>query len=264
MARISFKNFDRVKKDAADFYKAARLDFHQDIKLPLFPVIPTWALLQPSQRVSIDGEETVGINKVFKEIGGRVASWRNVKNGKTFFRLWHLHFLFFQEKNIDIVSVYYDFISKRPYNVYMETYQYNHITNYSYVELDISGLRDSIIIKNINLPENLTDNIFSNEVKALSFSSSSGSYYTCILPDRDVAIGLEKWLKYKQHELDTEIQASDSKFPITAMEKEQIFNQKVSYDSLSETIASESLKMLRSKVENFAIKEKNHIKRIET
>ncbi len=127
-----------------------------------------------------------------QDIGKKIATWRNQSGSKPFYRLWYTKLLLFEDKNLNLVTFYYDFITQEKYSECVEIYQYNHITNYSYVDEDISYMNEDPLIEKINLPLDLTRNIFGNEVKTISVSSSSGSYFRSVIPDKAVAKGLQR------------------------------------------------------------------------
>ena len=239
-------NIDTIKDNAPPFYKNIKFDDDIDISyFPTFPVIPSWALLQKSQKHSISGSiSSTGIAVAEKDLdlGSKIATWRNAKGNKPLFRLWYIQFLFFQGKNITLVSFYYDFISKKTYSKYIEVYQYTHITNYSYIDEDISYMKKDNLIKKI--PKKLRNNIFGNEVKKISFSSASGSYYECVIPDKDVTNGLNKWIEYK-NDIEKEY-GSENDF-------DKIKNIKANYNKVIATLANESFLLLKDRVNKFSI-----------
>jgi hypothetical protein len=220
---------------------------NNNVSYPNFPVIPSWAILQQSQHESIKGIEAMNLSIVSDDIKDNIATWREVSNNKPFFRVWYIQFFFFQEKNINIVSFYYDFITKKKYSEYLETYQYNHITNYSYISTNI--LKQARTRKNI--PSGLFENIFSNEVDVLSFVSSSGSSMQCILPNKNISKGLSKWLKCK-NESDN-YNKEDSETFTENSNRKKLFNEIIESDELISNLARASLKKLKNKVEEFSI-----------
>lgn len=234
-----------------NFYKGMETNGLNDknVSYPNFPVIPSWAILQQNQNESIKGIEAMNLSIVSDDINDNITTWREVSNKKLFFRVWYIQFFFFQEKNINIVSFYYDFITQKKYSEYLETYQYNHITNYSYISANI--LNQAMRIRKNISSSGLFENIFSNEVDILSFASSSGSSMQCILPNKNISKGLSKWLKCK-NESNTYNEEDNEIFNKNNHGK-KLFNEIIESDELISNLARASLKKLKNKVEEFSI-----------
>jgi len=247
-----------------DFYNEPRLS---GIDL-IFPIIPSWALLQESKQ-KVDNSTLMrktGICLAYDKIENKVTSLRIDKNGNPFFRLWYIQFLLFNDKNLILITFYYDFVTKKPYSEHIELYQYNHITNYSYSNEDMTYMKDDFVIQESNLPKELQDKIFNNETKIISLESASGSHYRCVLPNEEIVDKFSTWLEYKKEQEDIEKQFEDlpqeeiddvpNPYESELIEKlhENIDNQK----SLTQSLAWKSFEELKRRVEkaNEIIKEK--------
>lgn len=183
-----------IEENSKDYYGAmeGKIEFKKGAR-PNFPVIPSWAMLQASRPVgSSSWHQYSGLDIVAERIKKKVATWRVYKTGDPVFRLWSIQFIFFLEKHMSIISFCYDFIEDRIYSQNVEAFQYNHITNYSFVDEDISFMEKGDF--SVKLPGKFKENIFGKEVKTISFSAASGASYRCVIPDEDVNKGLKKWL----------------------------------------------------------------------
>ena len=246
------KDYDAVKRDARSYYSEKMInDFFakNEIEPPVFPLIPSWGLLQQSYVGGSNGSQKTGLYILNREIGKKVATWRNTSTGKSFYRVSYIQFLFFQEKALHVVSIYYDFITKKQSGVRKEMFPYNHISHHSNNEEDLSHMMLDPLIKGLNLPEELTNNIYDHQTKAIAFSSSSGSSYKCVLPDKDVSNGLKKWLNYKKKKSYT----SDT---LSQEDKQELNNNLVERDEIIFTLAEATYNELGRKIEKFAIREK--------
>jgi hypothetical protein len=264
--KLFHENKDNIEDSTPDFYKYVKQKSRENHhKYPNFPVIPSWALLQQSQKLNPNTHESqsTGLKIASKEIDKKIATWRRSIYKKPIFRLWYIQFLFFHEKNLTIQSFYYDFITRKKYGEHLEVYQYNHITNYSYMDEDISYMKSDLLIKKVGIPDKLTNNIFCDQVKTLSFSSASGSNYRCVIPDNDVIKGLNEWLKSDEAKKKLKInnknssEESDIKEDniISQNEKEELLKIIDEYEGLIATLAWQSFKELRDKVAQFALTE---------
>ena len=196
------KNIENERKKANNFYykspELAEFFESNNIAIPIYPVIPSWGLLQDSQSEAKDLQRTTGLGLIGNKIGKKIATWRQSRNSKVFFRIWFIQFLFFQDKAFYSVSFYYDFILKKKYGLKKEKFLYNHIASCSYNEETLSYMIDAPIMEKIGLPKDFTMNIYSNETKTISFSTTSSDTYRCVLPDADISDSLNSWLKKKQ------------------------------------------------------------------
>jgi len=242
--------------ELGDFYKDKEFELI-DVDLT-FPIIPSWALLQES-RQKVDNSDLrrkTGIHLAFDKIGNKVVSWRIDTNKNPFFRVWYIQFLLFSDKNLVLVSIFYDFVMKKIYSEHIELYQYNHITNYSYSNEDITYMEEDIVINKIDLPKKLKDKIFNNETKIISLESASGSNYRCVLPNRDIVDKFGKWIEYKKKEEDIEKQFEDLDNEIDNEipnpYESELFENSDNIDSLTQSLAWKAFEELKRKVEESA------------
>ncbi len=236
------------------YYKSQELaDFFSsnNIKPPIYPVIPSWGLLQDSQAATGDTQRVTGLSLISEKIDKKIATWRQSRNSKVYFRVWFLQFLFFQEKALYSVSFYYDFILRKKFGIKKEKYLYNHISHCSYNEETLSYMVDSPMIDKIGLPKELTNNIYGNEAKTISFSTTSSSTYRCVLPDADISNGLNAWLKKKQ-----EYYQNINPIELEALEDEEKFYmyQELQHDSsIILPLAMQAFKEIGTRIESFSI-----------
>ena len=170
---------DRIIREVKDFYPSVSSSLGSSKwgnAPPMFPVIPSWGLLQSIGRSLSDGAQATGLKAAIKDIGDDVATFRKLSDGTPLYRLWYIQNLFFREKNIEIVSYCYDFITNRTYNKSEYTFPYNHISNISYSDDDISYMVNESLVSNLGFDEEFKENIYGCEVKVISFSSTSGSH----------------------------------------------------------------------------------------
>lgn len=199
------------KYSSSDFYSRLNsdlktlnersLDHH-----PLNPVVLSWGLLQPSSRSFEDKRQATGMKAAAKDIKEKIAVFRYMTDGTPLYRLLYVQFLFFKERNLNVISLSYDFLTEVDYNISVDTYQYNHITGTSYSEEDISYMHEQGTLEElgVSLSEQLLKRVYGSQVKVISFSSTSGNSFRCVLPDKKVTKGLADWLFYKQQSLTTE------------------------------------------------------------
>lgn len=253
LRKATHEDIDVIRDLTPNYYIAMEDLLPKYVKEPLFPVVPSWALLQESTLIGERGIGSTGLSIASKHLGMKIATWRNMGKNKPIFRLWYIQHLFFHKKNLSLVSFYYDFITQTKYSEHIEIYQYNHITNYSFIDEDISYMVKDALVKKLRLPQNLTSNIYGNQVKTISLSAASGSSYRCVLPDRDVITGLNKWIKSKQKQLgflEDEIAPQMQNYA-TNLNKEIFTNSKKRNEI--ERLGWLSFKELRDKVATFAI-----------
>lgn len=213
-----FTDIRQVKSDIPDFYTEVNeyikgtLSSSNEIFIhPLFPVIPTWGLLQPV-KTGGNNYRATGVRAAREEMAEKIATFRGLSDGRPFYRLWYIQYIFFTKNSFSIVSFCYDFITGKKYNVAGDTHQLNHITNSSSGDEDILHFLDSEFIQSLKLPENFINNVYVSQVKNLNFSMSSGTSYSCFIPSKKVIEGLSIWLELNK-----------SKFPVIDMEDESSY-----------------------------------------
>ncbi|QQZ29124.1 hypothetical protein HMY34_10305 [Thiothrix subterranea] len=251
------EDFYSVKEKTRKYYdnKVANDVFLKNkIDLPVFPLVPSWGMLQQSYIGGINNSRRTGLYTFHRKIGDKIATWRNTSSGKSFYRICYIQFLFFEERNLRVISLYYDFITKEKFDVRNEGFPYNHISHYSYNEEDLSYMMTDPLIENLNIPENLIQNIYEKQTKAISFSFSSGSSYKCVLPDKDVSNGLSDWLKYKEK---VSYKIENQGF-LTQEDKKEMLNSEVEQDDVIFTLAKATFEEIGRRVKNFSIMDKDN------
>jgi len=242
----------RVIREVENFYSnvSSKLGSNKKITLPpIFPVIPSWGLLQSTSRSMTDGTQSTGLKAAGNKIGDNIATFRKLSDGTPFYRLWYIQNLFFRESNINIISYCYDFITGKSYNPSVETIQYNHISNSSYSDDDISYMVDESLVSDLNIDDEFKENIYGCEVKVISFSSTSGRYFRCVLPNNNVVNGLKKWSLHKSTTLYSDHDESSEEELTEEMSKElsEMTNAEYSYNDVINTLADQTVKVLRRK-----------------
>ena len=94
-------------------------------------LIDSWGLLQPTSQKGPLGREGTGLRTARNALEEKIATWQAGSTGVPYFRLLFLQYIFPLEKNLNICSFFYDFVTRRDFGKRLETFQYNHITNYS-------------------------------------------------------------------------------------------------------------------------------------
>jgi len=194
-----FTRLDQVRSKVPRFYEEvnARLKSSQKIiDPPCFPAIPTWGLLQPVKASNNDSRAT-GIRAAWEDLGEKIATFRSLKDGRPFYRLWYIQYIFITKKNFSVVSFCYDIISQEKYNLAGDTHQLNHITNSSSGFEDIVHMIDSRFVELLELPSLFKKSIFVSQVKNLKYTMSSGASYSCFIPSEKVIAGLSVWQNHK-------------------------------------------------------------------
>lgn len=225
---------------------------------PQYPVVLSWGLLQSSLKSNSDisSRQRTGLKLASEDIKGNISTWRSVGGDKPMFRLWYIQFLFFHNKNLSLMSFYYDLITEKSYSEQIETYQYNHITNYSYNDEDLHYMRRDPVIKKRKhkIPEGLTTHIFGNKVKTISLSSASGMNYRCVIPDSEVKDGMNRWLMLRAEKMTEDLEGADlDSEQLKINIQKEIFSKNEQKKSLIDTLAWLSFKELRKKVAQFAL-----------
>ena len=238
---------ERVISEVEEFYPQVDLKLSPNKRVsdpPFFPVIPSWGLLQSVSRSLRDGTQSTGLKAAGREIGDNIATFRKLSDGTPLYRLWYIQNLFFREKNINVISYCFDFITGKSYNTSVETFQYNHISNSSYSDDDVSYMVDESLVSDFGLEDEFAKSVYGCEVKVISFSSTSGRFFRCVLPNNNVVDGLERWSLHKNTTLYTEHDDSDEEVSI---ELSDMINAKYSYNDVINTLADQSVKVLRKK-----------------
>ena len=264
---VSFvdKDLEAAKAEGAQYYTDPAIKEYfesRQLERPIYPMIYSWGFLQDPQTLSGDVKRETGLSTLATIIKRNIATWRMLDNGTPIYRIWYIQFLFFQEKVLGSVSFYYDFISKNTYGLKKEKYLYNHMSNYSFNEEALRHMPSLPTIEQLDLPKGFISNICGNEAKTITFSVSSGVNYRCVLADSKINNSLSKWLKdkrkyFEDREKDKEkqLKKENSKAKInirklTDEEKQQMFVDNVSKESLMTLLADEAFKELCNRIEN--------------
>ena len=235
----------KVRSGLVDFYNSLNDDLDATRQLddhPNHPLVLSWGLLQPPSRSFSDNRQATGIKAASKDLREKIATFRKLADGTPIYRLFYIQFLFFRDKNLNVVSLCYDFLTDKQYNISVDTYQYNHITGTSYSEEDISHMPKQAFFEefDLDLPEELLENVYGSQVKVISFSSTSGTSFRCVLPDIKVTDGLEDWLQYKRQLL----VANDINAGGEERDYRDILGQETAQNEVLTKLADHSVKLL--------------------
>lgn len=255
--KVLKKDFNYVKQNTRKYYDnetISNIFVKKCIDTPIFPLVPSWGMLQQSFIGGGNHSKRTGLYTFHRKLNNKIATWRNTSSGKSFYRICYIQFLFFEERNLRVISLYYDFITKEQVDVRNEVFPYNHISHYSYNEEDLSHMITDPLIQNLNLPEILIQNIYEQQTKAISFSFSSGSSYKCVLPDRNISYGLRDWLKHKEKEC---YKLENQGF-LTMEDKKEMLNNEVEMDEAIFTLANATFSEIGRRVEKFSIMDKDN------
>lgn len=169
-------------------------------------LVDSWGFLQPTSQQGPLGREGTGLRRAKQTLGERIATWQVGSNGAPCFRFMFFQYVFPLAKNLNICSFFYDFVTRREFGKRLETFQYNHITNYSLREVEHEEepwLEDQGFTSMVRLLQGKTP-------KALTIAVSSGNHFRCVLVDEDIVDALNEWLKKEEKfkELKAELEAS--------------------------------------------------------
>lgn len=263
------KCLSEIVNDEIDEAKMKDLIRHKPItELVDGLLIQGWGLLQPSVITSPSfGKEKTGSERVRHDIGARIATWRMGTKRQPIYRVLYLQYVFLLEKNINVYGFFYDFITRKPYGKRSETFQYNHVTNFSIREVQIE---EENWVKVLGLPATLTNNLFGKEINAFSLVVASGAYFSCVLVDEAVVEGMNRWLKVEEEirELKQEDIESADRLKKSSGEKElkkwneddvdraellkHFVRKKDAFEEQDLHIARKALQQVRESVERFA------------
>lgn len=157
-------------------------------------LLDSWGLLQPPSQRGPFGREATGLEKAREDLKERAATWQLGKSDNPVFRLWYLQYIFPLEKNLTICSFFYDFVTRRHYGERFETFQYNHVTNYSIREVEPD---DDPRVHQLD-SSNLARSLQGKSLKALSIAVASGNHFRCVLVDEEVVDVLNECLNQDQ------------------------------------------------------------------
>src|ERR1700730_5267492 len=157
-------------------------------------LVDSWGYLQPSSQKGPLGPEGTGLRRAVNELQDRVATWQVGVDREPVFRLFFLQYILPFAKNLNTCSFFYDFVTRREYGRRVETFQYNHVTNYAIRELDPDEEQGSNA-----LGLTATGGLMQGKVlKALTITVASGNHFQCVLVDQDVVEFLNDWMKNEE------------------------------------------------------------------
>ena len=221
-------------------------------------LVDSWGFLQPTFQLGPLGREGTGLRRATQTLGEKVATWQVGSNGIPCFRLMFLQYIFPLEKNLNICSFFYDFITRREFGRRLETFQYNHITNYSIREVEHEEepwIEDQGFASMTRLLQGKTP-------KALTIAVSSGNHFRCVLVDEDILDALNEWLKKEEKfkELKAELEANlkgasqaDDRARIEA-EMNEVARQKQEIHLNTARTAKAMLAHVRISIEDYILK----------
>ncbi len=171
-------------------------------------LVDSWGLLQPTSQKGPLGREGTGLRTARNALEEKIATWQAGSTGVPYFRLLFLQYIFPLEKNLNICSFFYDFVTRRDFGKRLETFQYNHITNYSIRELESEEepwVEDQGLASMTRLLQRKTP-------KAFTIAAASGNHFRCVLVDEDIVDALNEWLKNEEkfQQLKAELEAQST------------------------------------------------------
>lgn len=165
-------------------------------------LIEGWGALQRSSIPGPLGPESSGLNRMIEDLGRGLTTWRRGAEGQPIYRVAYLQYIFLLEKNVNIYAFFYDFVTGKRYGKRAETFQYNHVSNYSVREI---GLEEEDWIAQVGMPPGLRRHLFDHEVNAFTLAVSSGAHLRCVLVDETVVRSINDWLRDEATRLDLEM-----------------------------------------------------------
>lgn len=154
-------------------------------------LVAGWGLLQPSSVSGLFGKERTAVRRIAREIKGRIATWKHGSTGQPLYRVLYLQYIFLLEKNINVYGFFYDFLTRKQYGKFSETFQYNHVTNYSIRQVDL----DDDWAAELKLEAISESKLLEKEYSAFSMAVSSSAHFRCVLSDDTVVDAINQWLE---------------------------------------------------------------------
>jgi len=157
-------------------------------------LIDSWGFLQPSSLKGPLGWESTGLGRAREDLKQFIATWQVGGGSGPIFRLIFLQYIFPLKRNLNICSFFYDFVTRRTYGKRLETFQYNHVTNYSIREVEAD---EESWVEETGLT--MMARVFGGKtLRALTMAVSSGNHFRCVLVDDDVVDLLNTILKQEE------------------------------------------------------------------
>ena len=75
-------------------------------------LVDSWGFLQPVSQKGPMGIESTGLGKAWDDLESHVATWQIGSNGIPVFRVLFLQYIFPLERNLNICSFFYDFVTR--------------------------------------------------------------------------------------------------------------------------------------------------------
>jgi hypothetical protein len=157
-------------------------------------LIDSWGFLQPTALKGPLGRESTGLGRARDELKRFVATWQVGGASGPIFRLLFLQYIFPLKRNLNICSFFYDFVTRRTYGKRLETFQYNHVTNYSIREVETE---EEPWVQETGLTT-LSGLFTGKTLRALTIAVSSGNHFRCVLVDEDVVDVLNAVLRQEE------------------------------------------------------------------
>jgi hypothetical protein len=162
--------------------------------------------LQPDKQRGPIGLEPTGLRRAKEQLQEKGLTWRVGMDGQPIFRLQFFQYIFPLEKNLNICTYFYDFVTRRMYGRRLETFQYNHVTNYALREVEA---QEESWISDYGA-STVAGMLHDKVLKAFTIAVSSGNHFRCILVDDDIVGFMNEWMKHE--EKFRELEASLSEF----------------------------------------------------
>src|SRR5262249_32674971 len=141
-----------------------------------------------------------------QEIGSGIATFRSGPDERPIYRLMYLQYVYLLEKNINVYGFFYDFVTRQQYGKRSETFQYNHVSNFSIREVE---LEEEAWVGGLGLGAAFTGNLFGKEINAFSLTVAGGASFRCVLVDDAVVQGMNEWLKQQEKWMELKGEAPD-------------------------------------------------------
>jgi len=221
---------------------------HKAITAPVHGIlIDSWGLLQPSRVLGPHGPEKTGLERVCGDIGDRIATFAIGSDERPLYRLMYLQYIYLLDKNINVSAFFYDFVTRKHYGKRSETFQYNHVSNFSIREME---LEEAVWAGGLNVAAAFTGTLGGKEINALSVTVAGGASFRCVLVDDAVVQGMNEWLKQQEKwlELQREAAGSESRQQI----EQQIVMRRKALKQRDLTVARAALQQVREQVERSA------------
>jgi hypothetical protein len=163
----------------------------------------TWGSLQPVTQRGPLGLESTGLRRAKDQLKERSLTWRVGMEGQPIFRLQFFQYIFPLGKNLNICTFFYDMVTRQMYGRRLETFQYNHVTNYALREVEA---QEESWIEDYG-SSTVAGLLHDKVLKAFTIAVSSGNHFRFIVVDDDIVGFMNEWMKHEEkfHELEASI-----------------------------------------------------------